>query len=102
MFRAVLAGLVAALALGGASPAPAEGAAPGSSPILTLDQERLFSGTIWGRRIQAELEAESTTLAGENRRLEAELTAEEASLTERRKTMEPAAFRAEADAFDDK
>jgi len=48
------------------------------------------------------LQAETDTLRDENRRIEAALTAEEQSLTERRPTMTPEAFRAEADAFDER
>lgn len=102
----VMRGIVLALLLAGGQPAAAQNTplAQGavSSPILTLDQERLFSGTIWGKRILAETEAQSSALASENRRLESELTTEEAALTERRKSMEPAVFRTEADAFDAK
>ena len=72
------------------------------SAILTLDTERLFSESAFGLRIAAELQAETDTLRDENRRIEAALTAEEQSLTERRPTMTPEAFRAEADAFDER
>ena len=81
--------------------APAQQApAPAQSPVLTLDQERLFATSLWGKRITAEIESASADLAAENRRIEAELTAEEKSLTDRRAEMEPAEFRAAADAFD--
>lgn len=72
------------------------------SPILTLDQDRLFAETLWGKRSAAGIEAESQALQEENRKIEADLTAEERSLTDRRATMDAAAFRAEADAFDAK
>jgi Skp family chaperone for outer membrane proteins len=72
------------------------------SPILTLDQERLFLESAWGKRAKAELDAVSTELAAENRRIEAELTAEEKSLTEQRETMPVDEFRAAADAFDER
>lgn len=72
------------------------------SPILTLDQELLFVDSAWGRRVTAEIESASAELQAENRRIESDLSAEEQSLTERRATMEPEAFRAEADAFDTK
>ena len=86
------------------SGAPAQDFAPGEvqSAILTLDQERLFNGTLWGKRATRDIEAASADLVAENRRIEADLTAEEKSLTERRPTMTPEAFRAEADAFDTK
>ncbi|MDH5454042.1 MAG: OmpH family outer membrane protein [Paracoccaceae bacterium] len=72
------------------------------SPILTLDQERLFLESAWGKRAKAELDVVSTELAAENRRIEAELTAEEKSLTEQRETMPMDEFRAAADAFDER
>jgi len=71
-------------------------------PILTIEAERLFIESEFGQRVAEEREAESAVLSAENRRIEAELTAEEQDLTERRGTMEPEAFRALADAFDEK
>ena len=72
------------------------------SAILTIDSERVFSTTIAGRKITADLEEKLTALGTENRRIEAELVAEELDLTERRATMDPDEFRALADAFDEK
>lgn len=72
------------------------------APILTLNEERLFDQSAWGARAEAEVEAAAAELAAENRRIEAQLLAEEKSLTERRGSMDPAAFRAEADAFDER
>ena len=68
--------------------------------ILVLNQERLFAQSVFGQRIQRELADASARLAAENRRIEAELTAEELELTELRPTLEAAAFRDLADAFD--
>ena len=68
--------------------------------ILILNQERLFAQSLYGQRIQRELEEASARLAAENRRIEAELTEEELALTEMRATMEADAFREQADAFD--
>ncbi len=96
-------GLAVALAPGGpaAQEAPAPDAAgPVQSPVLTIDAERLFAETLFGRRVNAELVARSDALQSENERLAAELAARERGLTERRPTMEPEAFRAAADAFD--
>lgn len=70
------------------------------SQILTLDQERFFNQSAFGKRVLREIEARSFVLAAENRKIEAELTAEELDLTEQRKTLLPADFRALADAFD--
>ena len=75
---------------------------PEQSAILTIATDRLFSDSAFGRRIAAEVEAQSAVLAAENRRIEAELTAEEKDLTGRRPNMEADAFRALADAFDQK
>lgn len=96
---------ILALALvAGAFPAAAQ-TAPETriqSPILTLDQDRLFAETLWGKRAEARIEAASAGLAAENRRIEAELTAEERDLTEKRATMPVEEFRRAADAFDAK
>ncbi|WP_166507081.1 OmpH family outer membrane protein [Frigidibacter mobilis] len=69
-------------------------------PILTLNDEELFEQSAWGTRAEAEIDVAAAGLAAENRRIEAQLLAEEKSLTDRRPSMDPAAFRAEADAFD--
>jgi len=97
---AVLAPVPPAQAQDVAPPAAAGPAASVASPVLTLDQERLFAESAWGRRVQADIEKASLALIAENRRIEADLTAEEKSLTARRATLAPEAFRAEADAFD--
>lgn len=91
-----------ALALGGAAAAQEapEPAPPPQSAILTIDPERLYAQSLWGQRAQAGIEEATAALAAENRRIEADLTSEEGALTARRATMDPAAFRAEADAFD--
>jgi Skp family chaperone for outer membrane proteins len=93
---------LAAVLLVLASPALAqsEAAAPLSSPILTIDQERLYADSAWGKRAAAHLSEESLRLSAENRELEAKLVAEEKDLTEARPTMDPEAFRKAADAFD--
>lgn len=72
------------------------------SPILTIESDRLFAESAFGKRVAREVEAESAVLAAENRRIEAELTTEEKDLTDRRPTMEPEGFRTLADAFDQK
>lgn len=73
-----------------------------AAPILTLDQDRLFSESLFGRRVQGELEATSRELAERNRQITAELTEEEKELTEKRKQLSTEEFRALADAFDEK
>ena len=72
------------------------------SAVLTVDVDRLFAGSAFGQRVTLQTQTETEALAAENRRIEAALTAEEQSLTARRPTMTPDAFRAEAEAFDDK
>lgn len=94
--------LVAALA----APLPARLAAQGLemsiSPILIIDQERLFAESHLGEQIGREMEAKTEALAAENRRIEAELIAEEQALTERRKELPAAEFRVLAENFDAK
>lgn len=72
------------------------------SAILTIDSERLFGDSAFGRRVAREVEENGAELAQENRRIEAELAAEEKDLTERRPVMTPEAFGPLADAFDEK
>lgn len=69
-------------------------------PVLTIEPDRLFAGTLFGQRLTSDLEVRGTRLAAENRRIEAELAQEESELTARRPGMEPAEFRALADDFD--
>ncbi|MEX5728902.1 Skp family chaperone for outer membrane proteins [Rhodovulum iodosum] len=87
-------------------PAPAalaqQGAQAVASPILTVDQERLFTGSAYGRALLDEINRESTALAAENREIEAKLVEEERDLTEKRAEMAPDAFRDLAEAFDSK
>ncbi|MEM7752140.1 MAG: OmpH family outer membrane protein [Pseudomonadota bacterium] len=73
-----------------------------SSPILTIDQDRLFSETRLGAETRAELEREAQVLASENTEIENALIAEEQELTEQRATLPPDEFRALADAFDER
>ncbi|MEZ5779698.1 MAG: OmpH family outer membrane protein [Paracoccaceae bacterium] len=72
------------------------------SPILTLDQERLFAETLWGQRANKRIEEASAALASENRRIEEDLSAEERALTDKRPSMPVEEFRKAADAFDAK
>lgn len=72
------------------------------APFVTVDQERLFAESAFGRRAIAEIERRSRALAAENRRIEAELVAEERALTELRPTLPHAEFRTRAEAFDAK
>lgn len=71
-----------------------------SQPILILDQEVFFNGTLFGQRTIAQGEAAAGDLAEQNRVIETELETEERALTQQRKTMDATAFRLLADAFD--
>lgn len=71
-----------------------------SGAVVTVDQDRLFAGSAWGRRLQAEFEQAGVELTAENDRLAAQLSDEEAQLTQQRATLDPAEFRKLADAFD--
>jgi len=73
---------------------------PLPSAILVLNQERFVSQSLYGQRVQREVEAASEDLAAENREIEAALTQEELDLTELRATMDTDEFRALADEFD--
>lgn len=70
------------------------------SPVLVIDQDRLFAETQLGARAQADLEARAQELANENQRIEAELIARERELTELRPNTPAEEFRAMADEFD--
>lgn len=70
------------------------------SPVLTLDEERMFTGSTFGQRVLADLTAAERALAAENRALEEELVEAERALTEQRPTTAPEVFRSLADAFD--
>lgn len=72
------------------------------SPVLTVNSERLFVASEFGKRAAQDFESNGKILEAENRRIEAELIAEEKQLTELRPTLPPQEFRSLADAFDDK
>lgn len=82
---------------------PAMAQSLGATPqILTLDQDRLYADSLFGKAMEARAMAEGRILAAENRQIEADLAAEEADLTKKRATMPAADFQALADAFDAK
>ncbi len=82
-----------------AMPVPAQQTSPS---VLIIDSDRLYTETLYGRRIEADLAAEVSAVQAENDRIAETLRNEELSLTERRPDMAPEAFRAEAEAFDNK
>lgn len=85
-----------------ASMANAQDSPPSQKTILTIDQELLFVGSLFGERVVGEINSDLAELEQEFQRLEADLTAEEKDLTQRRATLAPDAFRLLADAFDEK
>lgn len=85
----------------GVAPAIAQTAAL-ASQVLTLDQDRLYEETLYGKALEARAIAANQALAAENRSIEQGLAAEEADLTQKRPTMAASAFQALADAFDAK
>jgi Skp family chaperone for outer membrane proteins len=70
--------------------------------ILTLDQERFYVDSAFGKTSLERERAATEALEDENKRIEAELVAEEQALTELRKTLPTEEFAAKADAFDSK
>ncbi|MEO6298093.1 MAG: OmpH family outer membrane protein [Paracoccaceae bacterium] len=90
--------LLAGLLLAAPSPMLAQQQAP--PQLLTLDQERLYSGSQYGKALEAKSLADTQALVAQNRKIEADLATEEADLTEQRKTVTPEAFQTLADAFD--
>ena len=96
-----LALVMAAFAAPGLAQQPvAQTAVQTETPVLTLDWERLYENSLWGKRVAREIEAASNDLRQENNRIAAQLETEERDLTERRPKMDPASFQAAADAFD--
>ena len=93
------AGLIAVSAE--ANPANAQSALP-APQVLTLDQDRLYTDSLYGKAMEARTLAASLALAAENRKIEADLAAEEADLTQKRSVTATAAFQVLADAFDAK
>lgn len=70
------------------------------SPVLTLDRDRLFRETLFGKAVDARFKADSDALIAENLRLEKALEAEERDLTDRRSRMSAAEFQVLAKDFD--
>ncbi|MDP5307790.1 OmpH family outer membrane protein [Paracoccus spongiarum] len=81
---------------------PTNGADPSdpTAAVLTIDQERLYAESAWGRRALRELEEQGARIADENERQAAQLSEEEAELTRQRTALDPAEFRRRAEAFD--
>ncbi|MEP3346031.1 MAG: OmpH family outer membrane protein [Litoreibacter sp.] len=73
-----------------------------SSPVLTLDQDRMYAASKFGKRVQADLTAQSRDLSLENRKIEAALEEEERRLTVERPSMDSEEFQALAADFDER
>ncbi|MDD9722635.1 OmpH family outer membrane protein [Sulfitobacter sp. PR48] len=91
---------LAAQSTAGPAAAPERGSVV--SPVLTIDSERVFQQSDFGKRVAAEEREKLSALESENREIEARLETEERALTEKRAQMTPEAFRVLADAFDAK
>ena len=103
----MLRALLVAMALLAGQIAPAshaqDAAAPAlrpASPVLTLDQDRLFRESAWGKAALAGAEKAAADLTAENRRIDEQLQTEEQVLTDRRALMAPADFTKLASEFD--
>lgn len=72
------------------------------SPVLTINQQRLFEDSQFGKDSLTRLEADSRSLQAEIRKIESDLEIEERLLTERRAALPPAEFAPLASGFDDK
>lgn len=72
------------------------------APLLTLDQDRFFLESDFGRAAVDRERADTAALEQENKRIETELVAEEQALTDQRASLSPEEFTARATAFDDK
>jgi Skp family chaperone for outer membrane proteins len=72
------------------------------APLLTLDQDRFFLQSDFGKAVVERERVATTALEQENKRIEAALIAEEQALTAERKTLPPEEFSAKAEAFDQK
>lgn len=73
-----------------------------SAALLTIDLDRLFVQSDFGRNAESGYNAARRDLAEENTRIAEQLRREELALAIARPDMEPADFQSEADAFDAK
>ncbi len=97
-----LTGLAVLLAFAGPTGTRAQQMGVVQSDVVVIDPERLLTETLYGRRLQSEIQAARERLIAQNDRVAADLEAEELALTEKRATTPPDEFRALADAFDQK
>jgi Skp family chaperone for outer membrane proteins len=71
-------------------------------PVATIDQERLFTDSLFGKAFTEKLRKDANALDEENIRITKELTDEETALTEKRKELTNEEFRKLAATFNDK
>ncbi len=72
------------------------------SSVATINQDRLFADSLYGKSFAQKFQKDASALADENRRIEQELTAEETALTQKRKELSNIEFRKLAEAFNEK
>ncbi len=75
---------------------------PGLTSVVTLDRNRLFRDSAFGRAVLADFKTRQEAMIEENRLLFAALAAEERALTDKRAVMSPEAFGPLAADFDQK
>lgn len=95
-------GIVLGLVLGLCLPRPLSAQQTQTPQILTVDQDRLYGDSLYGRALEAKSQVATQALAAENRQIEADLSTEEARLTTQRATLAPDRFTELAAAFDEK
>lgn len=93
--------LGAVLSLGSGAVA-AQSLDPALTSVVTLDQDRFFRASAFGRAVLADFDSQQRAMIEENRQLFEALEAEERELTEMRANMTPEAFAPLATAFDQK
>lgn len=71
-------------------------------PVATIDQDRLFADSLFGKAFTEKLRKDASALDEENTRITKELTDEETALTEKRKKLTNEEFRKLAAIFNDK
>ncbi len=72
------------------------------SPVATINQDSLFSDSLYGKSFNEKFKQDANTLAEENRRIEQELIDEENTLTQKRKELSNVEFRKLASEFNEK
>lgn len=70
--------------------------------VATIDQDKLFSKSQFGKSFNQKFQNDATLLTEENRSIESELAIEEADLTQKRKELQNIEFRKLAEIFNNK